>query len=150
MFTYSDIRPSYEVGDARKAVLDPEIIHFSGRIKPCDPRCVNPLAGWYWYYRNTTPWRESLAQQIRKSIRARVRASLSPTQRRLVPTGRRLVLSAGCRTVSLIWRAIEPLFERWTSQRTASSAASVVNDGFAPSLRVAASSVERLPGGSSS
>jgi lipopolysaccharide biosynthesis glycosyltransferase len=83
MFTYSDIRPSYEVDDARKAVLDPGIIHFSGRIKPWDTRCVNPFGGWYWYYRNTTPWRESLAQQIRRSIRARVMASLSPTQRRL-------------------------------------------------------------------
>ena len=83
MFRYSYIRPSYEVDDARKAVLDPGIIHFSGSIKPWDTRCVNPLGGWYWYYRNTTPWRESLAQQIRRSIRARVRASLSPTQRRL-------------------------------------------------------------------
>jgi lipopolysaccharide biosynthesis glycosyltransferase len=83
MFTYSYIRPSYDVDDARKAVLDPGIIHFSGRIKPWDTRCVNPLAGWYWYYRNTTPWRESLAQQIQRNIRARVWASLSPTQRRL-------------------------------------------------------------------
>jgi lipopolysaccharide biosynthesis glycosyltransferase len=83
MFTYSDIRPSYKVEDARKAVLDPGIIHFSGKIKPWDTRCINPLAGWYWYYRNTTPWKESLAQQIRRSIRARIRARLSPTQRGL-------------------------------------------------------------------
>jgi lipopolysaccharide biosynthesis glycosyltransferase len=83
MFTYSDIRPSYKVDDARKAVLDPGIIHFTGRFKPWDTGCVNPLADWYWFYRNTTPWREGPAQQIRRRIRARLRASLSPTQRQL-------------------------------------------------------------------
>ncbi len=83
MFGYLYVRPSYSVDDAREGMLDPGIIHFSGRFKPWDTRCVNPLAGWYWYYRNMTPWRESLAQQVRRIIRTRVRASLSRTQRRL-------------------------------------------------------------------
>jgi lipopolysaccharide biosynthesis glycosyltransferase len=83
MFAYSYIRPSYHVDDAREAVADPGIIHFTGRIKPWDARCANPLASLYWHYRNTTPWRESPVQQVARTMRARVRASLSPTQRQL-------------------------------------------------------------------
>jgi lipopolysaccharide biosynthesis glycosyltransferase len=83
MFAFTNIRPSYSVEDAREAVADPGIIHFTGRIKPWDTRCVNPLAGLYWHYRNMTPWRESAAQLVVRSIREPVRASLSPAQRRL-------------------------------------------------------------------
>jgi lipopolysaccharide biosynthesis glycosyltransferase len=85
IFTYSSILPSYNVEDAREAAVDPGIIHFTERIKPWDARsrCVNPFARLYWHYRNMTPWKESPAHQIARNIRERVRASFSPTQRRL-------------------------------------------------------------------
>lgn len=83
IFAYSSILPSYSVEDAREAVTDPGIIHFTGPHKPWDGSCVNPLSGLYWYYRNTTPWRESPAQRVARTIRERVRARLSPTQWRL-------------------------------------------------------------------
>jgi lipopolysaccharide biosynthesis glycosyltransferase len=83
IFAYSSILPSYSVEGAREAVTDPGIIHFTGPHKPWNGSCVNPLSGLYWYYRNTTPWRESAAQRAARNIRERVRARLSPTQRRL-------------------------------------------------------------------
>lgn len=83
IFTYSSILPSYSVDDAREAATDPGIIHFTGPHKPWGDSCVNPLSGLYWHYRNMTPWRESPAQRVARTIRERVRASLSPTQRRL-------------------------------------------------------------------
>jgi lipopolysaccharide biosynthesis glycosyltransferase len=84
IFAYSSILPSYSVEDAREAVMDPGIIHFTERIKPWDAhsRCVNPFARLYWHYRNMTPWKESPAQQITRNIRERVRARFSATQRR--------------------------------------------------------------------
>lgn len=83
IFAYSSIIPSYSVEDSREAVTDPGIIHFTGPHKPWDGSSVNPLSSLYWYYRNTTPWKESPAQRVARNIRERVRASLSPTQRRL-------------------------------------------------------------------
>jgi lipopolysaccharide biosynthesis glycosyltransferase len=83
IFAYSGILPSYSVADAREAVTDPGILHFTGPHKPWARTCVNPLSALYWHYRNTTPWRESLAQRVARNVRERVRARLSPTQRRL-------------------------------------------------------------------
>jgi lipopolysaccharide biosynthesis glycosyltransferase len=85
IFAYSSILPSYNVEDAREAVVDPGIIHFTERIKPWDARsrCANPFARLYWHYRNMTPWKESPTQQIARNIRERVRARFSATQRRL-------------------------------------------------------------------
>ena len=84
IFSYSSILPSYSVEDAREAAMDPGIIHFTEGIKPWDAhsRSANPFTGLYWHYRNMTPWKESPAQRIARTIREQVRGRFSATQRR--------------------------------------------------------------------